>query len=326
MMCTEQYALRWNNYSNHISGAFDSLRHDDNLVDVTLSCDGGKIRAHKIMLSACSPYFRDLFKENPCQHPIVILRNVSYTDLSAIVSFMYQGEVSVISDQLTSFLQTAELLEVRGLTDSGRESPVLPVEEVDNRCLPPIGDETQQQQVERIPEKFSPNNKKKRRLTNDEQTNVLDGSSVNKLNENASMMENSNENYNYVGEVYGKELIDVSELNQKNTSFITGRTATVTATATATYKRKDETGNVISEQTTETSSTPGPSADQDGKTTTLFPCSKCMKVFRHPNSLRLHLQLHTGGTKCPICAAVMSRKFELKKHMFKKHQITETLI
>lgn len=63
-----------------------------------------------------------------------------------------------------------------------------------------------------------------------------------------------------------------------------------------------------------------------GKTTTLFPCSKCMKVFRHPNSLRLHLQLHTGGTKCPICAAVMSRKFELKKHMFKKHQITETLV
>lgn len=124
MMCTQQYALRWNNYSTHISGAFDSLRHDDNLVDVTLSCDGGKIRAHKIMLSACSPYFRDLFKENPCQHPIVVLRNITYADLSAIVSFMYQGEVSVISDQLTSFLQTAEYLKVRGLTDSGRESPI----------------------------------------------------------------------------------------------------------------------------------------------------------------------------------------------------------
>jgi hypothetical protein len=46
----------------HITCAFDSLRSDEDLVDVTLSCEGKRIRAHKMLLSACSTYFRDLFK------------------------------------------------------------------------------------------------------------------------------------------------------------------------------------------------------------------------------------------------------------------------
>jgi hypothetical protein len=54
-------------------------------------------------------------QENPCQHPIVILKNVSYDDVSALLSFMYQGEVYITQDRLSSFLHTAELLQVRGL-------------------------------------------------------------------------------------------------------------------------------------------------------------------------------------------------------------------
>ena len=55
-------------------------------------------------------------QENPCQHPIVILKDVSYDDVSALLSFMYQGEVYITQDRLASFLRTAELLQVRGLT------------------------------------------------------------------------------------------------------------------------------------------------------------------------------------------------------------------
>lgn len=62
MGSSQQYSLRWNNYLKHITCAFDTLRTDQDLVDVTLSCEGKKIRAHKMLLSACSTYFRDLFK------------------------------------------------------------------------------------------------------------------------------------------------------------------------------------------------------------------------------------------------------------------------
>ncbi|XP_021920185.1 broad-complex core protein isoforms 1/2/3/4/5-like isoform X14 [Zootermopsis nevadensis] len=141
MGTNQQFSLRWNNYLRHITCAFDSLRSDEDLVDVTLSCEGKRIRAHKMLLSACSSYFRDLFKENPCQHPVIIFRNVKFEDLAALVDFMYQGEVNVVQDQLSSFLTTAELLAVQGLSDGngndhGSDDPK-EVELPDSPLLPP---------------------------------------------------------------------------------------------------------------------------------------------------------------------------------------------
>uniref|UniRef100_A0A2M4AIN9 Uncharacterized protein n=1 Tax=Anopheles triannulatus TaxID=58253 RepID=A0A2M4AIN9_9DIPT len=121
-MPAQQFSLRWNNYTHYIATAFDALRYEEDFVDVTLCCEGRKIRAHKILLSACSPYFKDVFKENPCQHPVIIFKNVRYTDLMSIVEFMYQGEVSIGQDQLPSFLHTAEMLTIRGLTDNSSDT------------------------------------------------------------------------------------------------------------------------------------------------------------------------------------------------------------
>lgn len=118
MNIAPQFSLRWNNYINHITDAFTLLRLDNDLVDVTLCCEGGKIKAHKMLLSACSTYFRQVFKENPCQHPVIIFKNVKFEDLTAIINFMYHGEVNIFQAQLESFLITAELLEVKGLTDN----------------------------------------------------------------------------------------------------------------------------------------------------------------------------------------------------------------
>ncbi|XP_044596834.1 broad-complex core protein isoforms 1/2/3/4/5-like isoform X2 [Cotesia glomerata] len=132
MGSSQQFSLRWNNYLKHITCAFETLRTDEDLVDVTLSCEGKRIRAHKMLLSACSTYFRDLFKENPCQHPVIIFRNVKFDDLAALVDFMYQGEVNVVQEQLASFLTTAELLAVQGLTDgTGKDNDSVTEEDVE---------------------------------------------------------------------------------------------------------------------------------------------------------------------------------------------------
>ncbi|XP_034250774.1 broad-complex core protein isoforms 1/2/3/4/5-like isoform X1 [Thrips palmi] len=121
-MAAEQFCLRWNNFQSNIASALGSLKAEQDLVDVTLTCGGRSVKAHKVILSACSPYFRAVFKENPCQHPVVILKDVRYDDVLALLSFMYQGEVFITQDQLSTFLETAELLQVRGLT--GAVSPV----------------------------------------------------------------------------------------------------------------------------------------------------------------------------------------------------------
>jgi len=117
MAAPQQFSLRWNNYSQHIVTALDDLRADDELTDVTLSCDGQRLKAHKVLLAACSSFFRDTFKDNPCKHPIIIIKGVSFTDLEAVVTFMYNGTVNVSQDRLQTFLSAAELLQIKGLTD-----------------------------------------------------------------------------------------------------------------------------------------------------------------------------------------------------------------
>lgn len=58
----QHFCLRWNNYQSSITSAFENLRDDEDFVDVTLACDGKSLKAHRVVLSACSPYFRELLK------------------------------------------------------------------------------------------------------------------------------------------------------------------------------------------------------------------------------------------------------------------------
>ncbi|KAK6629928.1 hypothetical protein RUM43_003749 [Polyplax serrata] len=117
-MGSQHYSLRWNNHQNHILNAFDTLLQSETLVDVTLVCEETSVRAHKVVLSACSPYFQRIFSENPCKHPIIVLKDLRGWEVQAIVDFMYKGEISVVHDQLQNLIKAAESLQVRGLTQT----------------------------------------------------------------------------------------------------------------------------------------------------------------------------------------------------------------
>ena len=69
MMMSEeqQFCLRWNNFQANITSQFEALRDEEDFVDVTLACDGQRLKAHKVVLSACSPYFKELFKVCICK-------------------------------------------------------------------------------------------------------------------------------------------------------------------------------------------------------------------------------------------------------------------
>lgn len=114
---SQQFCLRWNNYQTNLTSVFDKLLQSESFVDVTLTCDGQSIKAHKIVLSACSPYFQALFLDNPCQHPIIIMSDIKWPLLKAVVEFMYKGEINISQDQIGPLLRVAELLKIRGLAD-----------------------------------------------------------------------------------------------------------------------------------------------------------------------------------------------------------------
>jgi len=118
MAQSEKFCLRWNDFESNISAAFRELRDDKDFFDVTLACDDEQIQAHKVILSACSPFFRDILRRNHHQHPLLYLKGVKYTDLQAVLNFMYHGEVNVAQEELNSFLAVAEDLRVKGLTQN----------------------------------------------------------------------------------------------------------------------------------------------------------------------------------------------------------------
>ena len=96
--------------------ALKELREEKDFFDVTIACEDSQIQAHKVILSACSTFFRDLLRRNPHQHPLLYLKGVKYKELLGILNFMYNGEVNVSQEELKQFLAVAGDLKIKGLT------------------------------------------------------------------------------------------------------------------------------------------------------------------------------------------------------------------
>ncbi|KAI8117508.1 Protein bric-a-brac 2 [Lucilia cuprina] len=119
----QYFSLRWNNYQNTMTSVFQQLREDLSFVDVTLSCEHGSLKAHKVVLSACSSYFQKLLLENPCKHPTIILPgDIIFTDLKTIIDFVYRGEIDVTESELQGLLRTAEQLKIKGLCETAENA------------------------------------------------------------------------------------------------------------------------------------------------------------------------------------------------------------
>ena len=113
---SEKLCLQWNNFKENVNSAFETLRKDSDLTDVTLACeDGQQLEAHKVILAASSPFYRNIFKRNKHAHPLLFMRNVKFVDLEAIIDFLYCGETNIFQENLDSFLALAEDLQLKGL-------------------------------------------------------------------------------------------------------------------------------------------------------------------------------------------------------------------
>lgn len=73
-MGEKTFNLTWNNHLANLSGLFEALYKSGSLTDATLACQGGMLRAHRLVLAACSPYFERVFKEHYGEQPILILK------------------------------------------------------------------------------------------------------------------------------------------------------------------------------------------------------------------------------------------------------------
>ena len=109
----EKYTLKWHTFSDHLQLMFKDLYEEGKHSDVTLVCDDQtQFKAHKIVLSACSPVFKKIIDNNPSQHPLIYLRGIQSYELESILQFMYLGEARCFRDRMGEFLQVVKDLEV----------------------------------------------------------------------------------------------------------------------------------------------------------------------------------------------------------------------
>ena len=119
-MSHQQYNLTWHTYTDHLKDVFKEIMESDDFVDVTLISDDKKqSKAHRNILSACSPIFRDILQvSTKNNHPVIYLRGIQHSDMESILQFIYLGQTSIDQDRIDDFLLTAKDLEIRELGDN----------------------------------------------------------------------------------------------------------------------------------------------------------------------------------------------------------------
>ena len=118
-----KFSLTWNDFNSRVSRSLKSFRHNQELCDVTLVTeDEVLISAHKVIISACSDFFRELFKKVNHSSPLLYLSEINSKHLNYILDYVYNGEVKLLEDDVEMFIKSAEKLKIHGLRVNAVES------------------------------------------------------------------------------------------------------------------------------------------------------------------------------------------------------------
>ena len=110
----DKFRLERNAFEENIRNYFRNLREDQRLFDVTLATDDGQhIQAHKIILSAGSYFFSDIFQKSNHANMLVYLKGISSKKLEQVLDFIYNGEVSIDQEEIIVFVETGKEFQVQ---------------------------------------------------------------------------------------------------------------------------------------------------------------------------------------------------------------------
>jgi len=121
-MAGEDFLLKWNDHHALFFSGAEELCQNEEYTDVTLSAGSKFFPAHKLVLSVCSPYFRQLFRRLGNDKSVIYLKDVEPRHLELLLDYMYKGEIKVEEQELVTVLNTAQGLEIKGLTESGKQN------------------------------------------------------------------------------------------------------------------------------------------------------------------------------------------------------------
>lgn len=116
----EMFHFSWPDYPGHLRNMFETLLDSEAYTDVTLMVDGDgnddivALKAHRIVLSASSPYFAGILEEHPGKSVMIVLKGYEAWEVGCLLDFMYRGKVTVDGVQKArELVKSAKELQVR---------------------------------------------------------------------------------------------------------------------------------------------------------------------------------------------------------------------
>uniref|UniRef100_A0A1B6CHP7 BTB domain-containing protein n=1 Tax=Clastoptera arizonana TaxID=38151 RepID=A0A1B6CHP7_9HEMI len=115
-----KYLVQWDEHAGHLANRLGYLLEHQSLVDVTLMCNTHTLKVHRTVLAACSPYF----ERQLGNHPLIVLKDMKFSVLKALIEFMYCGETSISEENLKPLMDAAKFFEVKGLSTMSKDDLV----------------------------------------------------------------------------------------------------------------------------------------------------------------------------------------------------------
>ena len=128
--------LKWETYSDHLKDMLHEMYKSSNMADVTLVTDDDELfKAHKIILSACSPVFKKILSNSNEQCSVIYLRGIQSQVLTAILKFIYHGEIVLNQCEITEFFAVGRDLKLKEIDIDTKNQDVDHRDEVLNETL-----------------------------------------------------------------------------------------------------------------------------------------------------------------------------------------------
>jgi len=284
-----------------------SFVENKDFLDVTIACDDDQIDAHKVILSAASPFFETILKRNPHQHPLLYLRGTRRKDIEALLCFIYSGETQVLNDELEEFMALANSLQVHGL--AGAVNDVVRDEvEIDTSR------EIKKEKDDAFEEQFEANaaDLRDKSLVYDSVCNKTEGSISNEnkesKNRNKTKRENQQVNFDISERKYYDRKLESSNLVDplQDSKIVANSIATVGQVKEKVYVEYEYDQKVL---------------ELVAKTESGWTCTKCTYISIHKSHIKEHAERHIQGYShnCEYCSKTYTIRRKLKEHIKANH-------
>ncbi|RXG71045.1 Broad-complex core protein isoforms 1/2/3/4/5 [Armadillidium vulgare] len=107
--------IKWTNHSTSI---LQNVKIKAPYTDAYLACSGKVYEVHRMILSSCSGYFQEIFKQTGTETPFIIMANIKSKFVEYLLSYMYKGEVNISEKEIEELLDAAEYFKVKGLSQA----------------------------------------------------------------------------------------------------------------------------------------------------------------------------------------------------------------